>query len=301
MDRHENLRLSLPVLSRVLAPVCLLLLLGVTFPGLLHAQVPTLADPSGAAPPAVQPAPTPTSEATAPFDSSLSGLPQKMLQIVQALNYWIIPFGLATLIAIWFTTERLVVLRRGRVIPKPFVQRFIHLIQTGEIQREEALQVCEENGSPVAHVFAHGVRKWGKASVEVEQAIIDGGERQVSELRKHLRVINGVATITPLIGLLGTVWGMLESFNQIAESGAMGKTDQLAAGIALALVTTAAGLVIAIPSLIAYMYLAGRVDALVIAMDELAQKVVHAISAEGLEERATRPRVTPESPRKRAV
>ena len=107
------------------------------------------------------------------FSRMFNGLPQNILQIAEALNYWILPFGLATFIAIWFTTERLVVLRRGRVIPKPFVQRFIKLVEDGEIERDEALQVCEENNSPVAMVFAHGVRKWGKASVEVEQAIID--------------------------------------------------------------------------------------------------------------------------------
>src|SRR5690606_31178391 len=133
-----------------------------------------------------------------------------------ALDYWLIPFVLATLIALWFSAERLVVLRRGRVIPKPFVDRFLKHLEDGTISRDEALEVCEENGSPVAMVFAHGVRKWGKPSVEVEQAIIDGGERQVSQLRSHLRVINGVATVTPLLGLLGTVWGMLEAFNDIA-------------------------------------------------------------------------------------
>jgi biopolymer transport protein ExbB len=139
--------------------------------------------------------------------------------------------------------------------------------------------------------------------VEVEQAIIDGGERQVGALRKHLRVINGVASVSPLIGLLGTVWGMLESFNQIAEAGAMGKTEQLAAGIALALVTTAAGLMIAIPALISYMYLVGRVDALVMEMDELAQRVVHFISAEGLAEQGSKPRPKKEAEptRKRAA
>ncbi|MCA8993858.1 MAG: MotA/TolQ/ExbB proton channel family protein [Planctomycetaceae bacterium] len=233
----------------------------------------------------------------------LNSLPENLLQIVQSLNYWLIPFGIATFLALWFTTERLVVLRRGRVIPGPFVQRFIKLIEDGELDRDEAMQICEENGSPVASVFAHGVRKWGKSSVEVEQAIIDGGERQVGALRKNLRVINGIATITPLIGLLGTVWGMLESFNHIAEAGASGNTGTLAAGIALALVTTAAGLMIAIPSLIAYMYLSGRVDALVMEMDDLAQRVVHSISAEGLEERATRPRTVPkpEAPQKKAV
>lgn len=221
------------------------------------------------------------------------GLPTNIVEIFLSLNYWILPFGLATLIAIWFTTERVVVLRKGRVIPKPFVQRFLKLLEEGELERDEALQICEENGSPVAMVFAHGVRKWGKPSVEVEQAIIDGGERQVSSLRRHLRVINGVATVTPLIGLLGTVWGMLESFNQVAIAGAMGGTEMLASGIALALVTTAAGLIVAIPSLIAYMYLSGRVDSLVMIMDDLAQQVVHSISAEALADFEHRPRKMP--------
>lgn len=229
-------------------------------------------------------------EAAAENPPAKGGLPTNIIEIFLSLNYWIIPFGLATLIAIWFTTERVVVLRRGRVIPKPFVQRFLKLLEERELERDEALEICEENGSPVAMVFAHGVRKWGKPSVEVEQAIIDGGERQVSSLRRHLRVINGVATVTPLIGLLGTVWGMLESFNQVAMAGAMGKTEQLASGIALALVTTAAGLIVAIPSLIVYMYLSGRVDDIVMKMDELAQKVVHSISAEALAGTQQRPR-----------
>lgn len=234
---------------------------------------------------------TETIEAEAqPAVEGKGALPTNIIEIFLSLNYWIVPFGLATLISIWFTTERIVVLRRGRVIPKPFVQRFLKLLEEGELDKEEALEICEENGSPVAMVFAHGVRKWGKPSVEVEQAIIDGGERQVSSLRRHLRVINGVATVTPLIGLLGTVWGMLESFNQISVAGAMGNTEQLASGIALALVTTAAGLIVAIPSLIVYMYLSGRVDDLVMRMDDLAQRVVINISAESLAEQQMNPR-----------
>lgn len=213
----------------------------------------------------------------------------RVLEMVQSLSYFSIPFALATLIAIWFIVERIVVLRRGRVVPKPFVQRFIKLIEEGELTRDEALQICEDNGSPIALVFAHGIRKWGKASVEVEQAMIDGGERQVAALSKHLRIINGVATITPLLGLLGTVWGMLESFNKIASAGAMGRTEELASGIALALVTTACGLLIAIPCLVVYMYLTSRIDSLVSEMDDLAMKVVYNISAEGIAERNSRP------------
>jgi biopolymer transport protein ExbB len=153
----------------------------------------------------------------------------------------------------------------------------------------EALQICEENDSPVAHVFAHGIRKWGKPSVEVEQAIIDGGERQVSALRNHLRILNGVTTVAPLLGLLGTVWGMLLAFKDIAKPG-QGHMEQLGSDIALALVTTAAGLVIAIPAVCVYLFLSGRVDSLVMEMDDLSQRVVHCISAEALAERASRPR-----------
>lgn len=216
-----------------------------------------------------------------------SAIPTNPVEVVQAMSYFfVIPFMGASVIALWFAIERLVVLRRARVIPKPFVERFLLHLEEGEINAEEALELCEKNNSPVAAVFAHGIRKWGKPSVEVEQAIIDGGERQVAQLRKHLRVLNGVATVTPLVGLLGTVIGMIQAFNQIAHSDAMGRAEELAVGIALALLTTAAGLLIAIPSLILYMYLAGRVDSLVMEMDLLAQNVVHLISAEALAERS---------------
>lgn len=214
------------------------------------------------------------------------GIPTTPREMLEALRwYFVAPFVFASVLAVWFGIERLVVLRHGRVIPRPFVERFVQHLRQGKVTPAKALMLCQENGSPVATVFAHGVRKWGKPSVEVEQAIIDGGERQVSQLRKHLRVLNGVATITPLIGLLGTVIGMILAFNEIANSNAMGKAEELAGGIALALLTTAVGLMIAIPSLIMYTYLAGRVDALVMEMDDLAQQVVQLISAEGLSSR----------------
>ncbi|MEX0704566.1 MAG: MotA/TolQ/ExbB proton channel family protein [Planctomycetales bacterium] len=206
--------------------------------------------------------------------------------------FFIAAFVFASMIALWFAIERLVVLRHSRVIPRAFVDRFLQHLEHGKLDPAAALKLCEENGSPVAMIFAHGVRKWGKPSVEIEQATIDGGERQVSQLRKHLRVLNGVATVSPLIGLLGTVWGMILAFSDIASSDAMGKAEELAAGIVLALLTTAAGLSIAIPSLVFYMYLAGRVDALVMEMDHLAQSMVYLISGEALSGRAPRPTIS---------
>ena len=213
-------------------------------------------------------------------------IPRNPQEILEALGWpFVAPFLAASFISLWFGLERLVVLRRGRVIPRAFIERFIKHLEQGKLEPQQALDLCEENGSPSAVVFAHGVRKWGRPSVEVEQAILDGGERQVSLLRKHLRVLNGVATVTPLIGLLGTVIGMIRSFNEIAGADAMGKATQLASGIALALLTTAAGLIIAIPSLILYMYLAGKVDSVVMEMDRYAQRVVELISSEGLSAR----------------
>ncbi|MGC1275744.1 MAG: MotA/TolQ/ExbB proton channel family protein [Planctomycetaceae bacterium] len=206
------------------------------------------------------------------------------------------PFLVASLIAIWFGVERLVVLRNSRVIPRPFVDRFLNLLRLGQLDPGSALALCEDNDSPVAHVFAHGVRKWGKPSVEVEQAIIDGGERQVALLRKHLRIVNSVATVSPLIGLLGTVIGMMMAFFDLAGSDGGNRAQELAVGIVTALSTTALGLAIAIPCLILYTYLAARIDNLVMEMDGMAQEVVNYISAEGL---AANPPVRPH-PRSRA-
>lgn len=230
---------------------------------------------------------SPSAEESSP--SQPKGIPQDPLGIILAIGWFMYPLGLTSIIAAWVAIERLVVLRRGRVIPQPFVKRFFDLLESDQLDAKSAIKLCDDNGSPVASVFAHGIRKWGKPSVEVEQAIIDGGERQVGQLRSYLRVLNGAATIGPLLGLLGTVWGMVVSFNTIAMTSAMGKSSELAAGIGMALLTTVVGLMIAIPSLVMYMYLSGRVDALVMEMDSLAQELVDYISAEGLmEQRANR-------------
>jgi biopolymer transport protein ExbB len=220
---------------------------------------------------------------TSPAKAKHRQIPTTPLEIAEALGLPLLLTFLGTsVIAVWFTIERLVVLRRGRVIPRHFVERFLQNLEQGNLEPDQALTLCEENGSSIALIFAHGIRKWGKSSVEVEQAIIDGGERQVSQLRSHLRVLNAVAQITPLVGLLGTVIGMIQCFNEVAVSQAMGKADQLAGGIGIALLATAGGLVVAIPSLTMYMYLAGKVDSLVMDMDLLAQNIVHLVSAEAI-------------------
>ncbi len=215
-----------------------------------------------------------------------AAVPTSPQEIVEAIGYlFATVFFLASIVALWTAIERLVMLRQRRVIPRAFVDRFLMHLRTGRMDKPSAVAICQQNSSPVAEVFLHGVRKWGKTAVEIEQAVMDGGERQVALLKRRLRVLNGVATIMPLIGLLGTVTGMIEAFNNIADSNAIGQAEILASGIAMALLTTAIGLFIAIPSLTAYLFLAGRIDALVVEMDRLGQDVVHLISAEALHER----------------
>ncbi len=216
-----------------------------------------------------------------------SGIPTDVLGIADAMGRpFTVAFVIASVIGVWSVVERLVILRRRRVIPKAFVERFLMHLRAGRMDKSEAVAICHQNQSPMADIFMHGVRKWGRPSVEVEQAVLDGGERQVTQLKKGLRVLNGVSTLSPLIGLLGTVVGMIRSFNDIATAGAMGQTQTLANGIALALLTTAVGLLIAIPAMAAYLYLAGRIDSIVMEMDRLGQELVHLISAEALRERA---------------
>jgi biopolymer transport protein ExbB len=196
-----------------------------------------------------------------------------------------IPIVLASFLMLLIVFERSISLRRRRVVPRLFVERFLLQLRENALDRADALERCEDDSSHVARVFAAAVRKWGKPGVEVEQALIDEGERIANVLRRYLRVLNGVSTVSPLLGLLGTVWGMIQAFNVIASSPAMGRAEMLAGGISVALITTATGLLVAIPSLIFYLYFVGRVDGLIMDIDRYGQELVNLISYEGLEDR----------------
>ncbi len=198
------------------------------------------------------------------------------------------PIAFCSVLSMIFVFERLIYLRGARVIPKPFVKKFLEQLREGELDRESALARCKENGSPVAQVFGAAVKKWGRTAVEVEQAIIDAGERVNNDLRKYLRVLNGVSQVGPLLGLLGTVLGMISSFNSIAGAAGSGEREMLAGGIAQALLTTAAGMVVAIPALISYLYFVGRADRLIVEIDNLGQQLVEVISADAIDRDGSR-------------
>ncbi len=207
-----------------------------------------------------------------------------IISIVREGGILMIPIILCSSVLTVFVFERMLTLRRSRVIPRPFVRGVIEQLEQGQLERDEALALCDENGSPIAELFTAALKKWNRPAVEVEQAIMDAGERVVSQLKKYLRLFNAISNLSPLLGLLGTVLGMIEAFNSIAQADAMGRPEMLASGIGAALLTTAAGLCVAIPAYAAYAYFVGRTDQLILEMDAHAQSLVELISAEGLQE-----------------
>jgi len=254
--RQRSYRSQLAVLA-----ACLLLVLG------LSGQMPRLMAQAPAAPAAPAPA------------------KKSMLSFIRDGGPLMYPLALCSVALFVFVFERLVSLRRGRVIPRPFVKRFLEQLKEGQLDREKAIKLCDANGSPVAQVFAAAAKKWGRTSVEVEQAIRDAGERVNNQLRRYLRLMNGISQVAPLLGLLGTVIGMIISFNSLSSSAdSVAQKQLLSGGIAQALISTAGGMFVAIPALTAYLYFVGRVDQLIIEIDALGQQIVELISADALAE-----------------
>ncbi|MCA9194033.1 MAG: MotA/TolQ/ExbB proton channel family protein [Planctomycetales bacterium] len=228
---------------------------------------------------------TDTAEGTSIAESTNASIPiHNIISVFREGGMLMLPIGMCSIVLLVFVFERALYLRRGRVIPKPFVRGVIEQLDQQQLDREQAIALCEENGSLIAELFSAGLKRWGRPAVEVEQAIIDAGERVTSELRKYLRLFNAISNVTPLLGLLGTVLGMIDAFNTIAQADAMGRPELLAGGIGQALLTTAAGLCVAIPAYAAYAFFLGRSDRLILEMDALAQNIVDLTSAEALQE-----------------
>ncbi|MFK7737203.1 MAG: MotA/TolQ/ExbB proton channel family protein [Pirellulaceae bacterium] len=190
------------------------------------------------------------------------------------------PILVCSVVLLVFAMERLFFLRRSRIMPRLFVRGVLEQIEQNEIAPEEAIELCEVNGSPIAELYIAALKKWGRPCVEIEQAVVDAGEHVTSQLKRYLRLFSAISNLTPLLGLLGTVLGMIDAFNAIAQANAMGKPELLASGIGGALITTAAGLCVAIPAYAAYAYFVGRKEQLILEMDSMAQDLIELISEE---------------------
>ena len=235
-------------------------------------------------------------ESTAAVTTTETAIPtaRRLTDLLTRGGLLMIPIGICSFILVVFVFERFISLRKGRIIPGPFAKRLLEQLREGQLTQNAAMAICDRNNSAMADVFRAGVAKWGKPAVEVEQAVLDEGERTSNRLRKYLRLINGVATVCPLLGLLGTVFGMIHAFDSIANTSGAGvdQASLTATGISQALITTAAGLSVAIPALIAYLFFSSRGDKHVMEIDQLGMKIVNLISAEGLAGKKTKTRST---------
>lgn len=181
-----------------------------------------------------------------------------------------IPIILCSLFALGVIVERFVSLRGGTVIPSGFLDGLHAIMRDPDQSRSAALNYCGQSESPLGGILAAGIKRLDQPVAVLEKHVQDAGERSIALLRKNLRVLTVVASVCPLMGLLGTIFGMIEAFQTVAASGeALGKTELLAEGIYQAMITTAAGLLVAIPVVIAYHYLSARIDALVAEMDRM--------------------------------
>lgn len=178
-----------------------------------------------------------------------------------------IPIGLVSIVALTIIVERSVSLGRRRVVPPDLLTG---LAATGG-DRVRALDYCQTNASPAANVLAAVLKRLGEPRAVLEKQAEEAGQREVTRFRKHMRLLSSLPQAATMLGLLGTVIGMIRTFQSVAASSeALGKAEMLAKGIYEAWTATAAGLVIAIPVLIAYQLLAARVDARTADLDRVA-------------------------------
>lgn len=197
-----------------------------------------------------------------------------MLEIVVAGGWVMVPILLCSVLAAAIIVERLWTLTPSRVVPRDLARRVWDLVSRNELT-VQALQELR-SGSPLGQILAAGLAARGLDRAVMKEGIEDTGRHVVHELERYLNTLGTIAAITPLLGLLGTVTGMIRTFSALT-GGSVGDPAALAGGISEALITTAAGLMVAIPALIGYRYLRGRVDALVVQMEQEAIGLMEAL------------------------
>jgi len=192
------------------------------------------------------------------------------------------PIAFCSVLALGIFLERLWKLREKKVIPKDFLIEVEDLISRRKLH--EALILCRRDKSSMASIIFEGIRNYSQGREAVKDAVEGVGRQESAKLERYVGVVGAVASISPLLGLLGTVTGMIKAFNVISVQG-VGNPASLAEGISEALITTAAGLIVAIPAFVMYRYLISKVDRLVLTMEKYSLHL-----ADLMEEKNSHPR-----------
>jgi biopolymer transport protein ExbB len=205
------------------------------------------------------------------------GIVGLMWEIVKAGGPFMVPIILCSIAAVGILLERLWTLQRKRVLPQELIKKVTQLADSNQVN-EKVIDALEKN-SPLGRVLAAALANRDRGREIMMERVEDTGRHVVHELERFLNTLGTIASISPLLGLLGTVTGIIRAFNAVMMGG-MGDPRMLAGGISEALITTAGGLAVAIPSFIAYRYLRGKVERIVIDMEKIAVKFADSLGAE---------------------
>ena len=199
-----------------------------------------------------------------------------MWEIVKAGGPFMVPIILCSIISAGILLERLWTLQRKRVLPQELIKRVTELADKNQVT-PKVIEALEKN-SPLGRVLAAALANRDRGREIMMERVEDTGRHVIYELERFLNSLGTIASISPLLGLLGTVTGIIRAFNAVMLGG-MGDPRMLAGGISEALITTAGGLAVAIPSFIAYRYLRGKVEGIVVDMEKIAVKFADSLGA----------------------
>ena len=184
------------------------------------------------------------------------------------------PLGFFSLLTLALIIERAINLRGSRILDPKVVERVTALAEGGQAERARA--VCRENPGIFTNIVYAGLEIADQGEMLAKDAVEDAGRRETNRLGRYLGALGTIAAVAPLIGLLGTVTGMIEVFDTIARAGA-GQAAELSSGISQALITTASGLLVAIPALLAHSVYSGKVANLIADLEDAALRAVHGL------------------------
>lgn len=196
-----------------------------------------------------------------------------MFEIVQSGGVIMIPLIISSIIAFAIIMERFWALKKDKVVPQTLIDDMWQAIENDKV--DDTMLANMRASSPLGELLAAGLAKRDQSREQVKEALNDVGSHVTHELEKFLNALGTIAAISPLIGLLGTVIGMITVFTAITTAG-VGDPSELAGGISTALITTATGLSIAIPSLIFHRHFKAKIEAYVVKMEQEALKLVEA-------------------------
>ena len=199
-----------------------------------------------------------------------------MFAIIQAAGWPIWPLLFASVVAVALIIERLITLRRSKILPDGLLEKVVVELRQGGATPEMINRVALS--SPLGRVFAAGLRNVRSSRDVMKESIEETGRAVTHDLERFLTTLGTIASISPLMGLFGTIVGMIEIFGSQAPGGS--NPQQLAQGISIALYNTGFGLVIAIPSMIFWRHFRATVDSLVIEMGQQAIRLVEMIHGE---------------------